>query len=293
MKAQRRHELKQNTLAHGLETLPDVGRRHGTKILLVVMVGLAVALLIRSRVNSSREAEEQAAHRLSYGRELIDQLQTAAERVPPAQFVTVAQEISKNVDTAVRQVLEASDDPRAIAEARIIQGDLNWHLAVMPEPPGATTRPELALPRSDDQFLQSAADAYEAAVEQPGAPHESVVTARLGLAAVAENRAQWDQAREQYQKVLDDGATPKPLKDLAAASISRLEMLRKPPLLATQPATTQGATQTATTQGAATQPATGATQPATSTAPEPVDAKPQAAPEATTPENPQPPSDPG
>ena len=28
MKAQRRHQLKQNTLAHSLETLPDVSRRH-------------------------------------------------------------------------------------------------------------------------------------------------------------------------------------------------------------------------------------------------------------------------
>jgi len=44
MKAQRRHQLKQNTLAHSLETLPDVSRRHGTKILVVVMVGLIVCI---------------------------------------------------------------------------------------------------------------------------------------------------------------------------------------------------------------------------------------------------------
>ena len=264
MKAQRRHELKQNTLAHSLETLPDFGRRHGTKILLVVMVGLLVTLLIRSRVASSRAAADQAAYSLSHGRELIGQLQTSAEQLPPAQFAKVAQEISKAVDTAVQQVLESSDDPRALAEARIIQGDLNWHLAAMPEAPGATSRPELALPRTDEQLLDTAEAAYKAAIEQRDAPKESLTTARLGLAAVAENRRQWDQAKDQYQKVLDDPATPKPMKDLAAASISRLETLRKPPLIA-PPATAPilpGATQPTT----ATAPTT-TTAPATSTAP--------------------------
>ena len=299
MKAERRHELKQNTLARGLEALPDVGRRHGTKILLVVLVGLAVALLIRSRVSSSRESAQQASYSLSHGRELIDQLRNSAERLPPAQFVSVAQEISRAVDMAVQQVLEGTDDPRMLAEARVLQGDLNWHLAMLPEPPGAATQPALALPRNDEQLLQSAHDAYQAALEQRGAPPESVITARLGLAAVAENRRQFDAAREQYQKVLDDGATPKPLKDMAAASISRLEVLRKPPLLAppasapsfpplgatqpgTQPATAPG------TQPAATQSTGPASAPAPATAPAPAaDARPQAAPAQPGPENPE------
>lgn len=278
MKAERRHELKQNTLARSLETLPDVGRRHGTKILLVVLVGLAVALLIRSRVASSRESAQLASYSLSHGRELIDQLRTSAERLPPTQFVSVAQEISRAVDMAVQQVLEGTDDPRMLAEARILQGDLSWQMAALPEPPGATTRPELALPRNDEQLLQAAQDAYQAALEQRGAPIESVTTARLGLAAVAENRRQFDVAREHYQKVLDDTATPTPLKDLAAAAISRLEVIRKPPLIAppatapvfpeglgaTQPGT-QAATQPATTQSR--QPATAqGTQPGTAPA---------------------------
>jgi hypothetical protein len=232
MKAQRRHELKQNTLAHSLENLPEFGRQHGTKILLVVMVGLAVALLIRSRISSSRAAEEQAGYALSHGREMVEQLRANAARLPPAQFVTVAQEVSKGVDKAVQDVLDASDDPRMIAEARILQGDLNWQLAAMPEAPGATTRPDLALPRTDEQLLDAAAAAYQAAVDWRDAPRESVVTARLGLAAVAENRRQWDTARDHYQKILDDPNTPKPLKDLAATALTRLEVLRKPPLLA-------------------------------------------------------------
>jgi hypothetical protein len=134
----------------------------------------------------------------------------------------------------------------------------------------------------------------------------------MGLAAVAENRRQWDAAREQYQKVLDDAATPKPLKDLAAASISRLEMIRKPPLLAppaTAPTTsifgaTQPATQPSTTQVVPTQPSTKpdisqplprTSPPDTTPAPTPpaTDSKTPAAPQPATPTPPQPPQNPG
>lgn len=288
MKSERRHDLKQNTLAHGLETLPDVGRRHGTKILIIVMVGLAVALLIRSRVSSSRAAAESAAYALGHGREMVEQLQASSERVPATQFISVAQEISKAVDTAVRQVLESTDDPRMIAEARVLQGDLYWQLAAIPEPPGSTTRPELALPRTDDQLLESAATAYKAALDAKSAPQESTTSARLGLAAVAENRRQWDAAREQYQKVVDDPQAPQPLKDLAAGSITRLETLRKPPLIA-QPATLptiEAAMQPSTTR-ASTAPATSSTTaPGAATAP-------GATPQPAVSEQPQPPRNPG
>jgi hypothetical protein len=89
---------------------------------------------------------------------------------------------------------------------------------------------------------------------------------------VHENRREWDKAKEQYQYIVDDTAAPKPLKDLAAQSITRLETLRKAPLIAppatgpvgldalmpratTGPSTTQGATRPAATTGPASAPA--------------------------------------
>jgi hypothetical protein len=283
MKAQRRHDLKQNTLARGLETLPEVSRRHGTKILVVVMVGLLVTLLIRNRVTSARADAEQAAYWLTNGRDLVRQLRDMPERVAATQFVSVADQVAKNVDQAVQQVLDLSDDARLVAEARLVQGDLNWELASLPEPPGATTRPQIAMQQSDEQLLQKAADAYQAVLSSPKAPKESEISARLGLAAVAENRRQWDQAKDQYQKIVDDPAAPKPLKDLAGGSLSRLEIIRRAPLIgqpASQPALS---TQSATTSTA---PATTSTAPAaTSTAPT-GEAKPQAA-EVEKPESPR------
>jgi len=96
-----------------------------------------------------------------------------------------------------------------------------------------------------------------------------VTSARLGLAAVAEQRKQWDVARDHYQRVVDDPAAPKPLKDLAAGALSRLQNIQKTPLLA-QPASLPSTTGPATTQSA--------TAPASAPATNPADAKPQAAP---------------
>jgi hypothetical protein len=269
MKAERRHELKQNTLAHSLENLPELSRRHGTKILVVVMVGLLVVMLIRNRVTSSRTAATEAAYSINRGRDLIEQLHDASERVPSTQFVTMAQEFAKGVDQTVQHVLDTSDDPRLLAEARLVQGDFNWELAALPDPPGAATRPQLALAKSDDQLLNSAASAYQTVVDDRNAPKDAVTSARLGLAAVAEQRKQWDTARDHYQRVVDDPAAPKPLKDLAAGALSRLQNIQKTPLLA-EPATQPSTTGPATTQSA--------TAPASAPATNSADAKPQAAP---------------
>ena len=306
MKAERRHELKQNTLARGLETLPEVSRRHGNKVMFGVLIVLAAVLLIRWRITASRGEAELAAYSLNNGRDLIQRLDDAAARVPPGQLVKFAGDVAKGVEQSVTQVLESSSDPRVVAEARLLQGDLNWKLANLPTIPGATTRPELALPKSDEQLLNAAADAYQA-VLAGSPPVDSAVSARLGLAAVNENRRQWDKAKEQYQKVVDDLTAPKPLKDLAAQALTRLETLRKAPLVAppsTQPvdilgrpipATTSTSPTTGAATGAATGPATGpssapATGPASAPAavPSTKDAKPQAVEPAPQPAQPAP-----
>lgn len=288
MKSERRHELKTNTLARQLETLPEFGRRHGNKLMIALIGVLLVILLVRNRIASSREQAERAAFSLNHARALISQLEISFERVNrPEQMVAVAQQVARGGEEAVAQVLEATDDPRLLAEARLARGDLNWELANLPEVPGATTRPDLQLPKSGEQLLQAAADSYQAVVDSDSAPRESKTTARLSLGAVAENRRQWDKARDQYQKVVDDPAVPKPMKDLAVQALNRLPEIQKPVLLvppsaapagqsstpsATAPsATTPSTTPSSTTTSPATAPSTTApsTVPATrpSTAP--------------------------
>ena len=47
MKAERRHELKTNTLARGIEGVPNFWREHGNQILLIVLVAAVTFLLVR------------------------------------------------------------------------------------------------------------------------------------------------------------------------------------------------------------------------------------------------------
>ncbi|HZN69780.1 MAG TPA: hypothetical protein VFB66_31180 [Tepidisphaeraceae bacterium] len=262
MKAERRHELKENSLARGIDNLahgnlPEMGRRHGSKILVVVLIVVAVVFLVRNRITASRQAAEAAAYRLNEVRGAIRDLDSAAERVGrPEQLASILQQVSTSGEEAIRQVLEDTDDPRLIAEAQLARGDLNWQLATFPDIPGATTRPELRTTRSDDQLMEAAATSYQAVLDNPQAPHDTKVTARLSLAAVAENRRQWDKAREHYQKVIDDTQAPKPLKDLAVERLQKLDDIKNPPLIG----------KPATVPTTATAPAT-STAPSTSTAP--------------------------
>jgi hypothetical protein len=61
---------------------------------------------------------------------------------------------------------------------------------------------------------------------------QSVITARFSLAAIAENRAQWDNAREYYQQILSDPRTPAQFKTLAQDDLESLKNLEKPAYLA-------------------------------------------------------------
>jgi tetratricopeptide (TPR) repeat protein len=224
-------------LARGLEHLPEVSRRHGSKILFVILALLVVTFLLRQRITATREASERAAYALNEVRGAIRDLDSAAERVGrPEQLAGILQQVSTSGEEAIRQVLESTDNPALLAEAQLARGDLNWQLATFPDIPGATTRPELQLTRTDEQLLQAAADSYQAVVDNGSAPRGTVVTARLSLAAVAENRGQWDKAREHYQKVIDDTQAPKPLKDLAVQRLQALEEIKNPPLIG-RPAT--------------------------------------------------------
>ena len=187
----------------------------------------------------------------------------------------VRQRVYTSATDAVQMVLDAADDPRLLAEARLARGDLNWKLANFPDIPGAATQPALQFPRSRQDLLNTAAESYLNVVEDPAAPPESQRTARLGLAAVYENRREWDKARAEYQKIVNDTSVPKPFKDLAADRLNDLDKVQRPPLIGA-PATAEN-----------TLPTTGAT-PASATAPAAKTTAPASKPAATQAPAPQP-----
>ena len=232
MKSERRHELKTNALARGLGS-PETLRRHGSKVLLAVIVILLIIVWVRQRRSSTAERTIQIAAALTEARQLIDNLKELGNfAASPQDMATNRQAWTVRVESLLEQVAE-SDDPAVRAEGLVARGDLYWALANIPELPGAATQPLLRAERPAEEYLAQAEQAYQNVVASPEeAPRSSVVTARLGLAAVAENRGDWDGATRQYQALIDDAATPQPMKDLAEARLRILPQLRRPIRLA-------------------------------------------------------------
>jgi predicted negative regulator of RcsB-dependent stress response len=270
MNAARRHELKQNTLALGLQSFPDFWRVYGGKVLLALVAILAIILFIRFRTQSAHEAEQAAAESYAGAVQAIASLQN-----PPRDPKLASEQrkaVQDQAERAIGQVLETSTDDGLKAEALVARGDLNWTLARMPDLSGATTQTTRPAESRDDA-LESARKAYEAALALPGAKPLSVTTARLGLAAIAEQRRQWDEAKKQYEAVKNDPRTPKAFKAEAETDLENLAKIQTPVLLgkaATMPATTLPAFPElgATTQPAGSQPAA-TTGPTSTPAPAP------------------------
>jgi len=252
MKAERRHELQQNSLAKFIEDLPLYFRFHLNKILLGLLIVLAVVFLVRYRMTSAAHSKALAQSSLRDARDGIDQLRVLDFRsVLPQDIANMRRSVSSQVSAALEAVLRDTEDPadaRTRAEALVTRGDLYWTLANLPALPGATTQQALQPPQTSAEALQSAEDAWQQVLQKHSDQMMPAVTAMFGLAAIAENRAQWDIAKAQYSAILQRADAPQSFKTAAALRLQALVRLSEPLFtgtLTTQPATSP-ATPTAT-----------------------------------------------
>jgi len=283
MKAQRRHELKTNTLARGLEGLPGYWREYGSRVLLFITVVLVAFLVVRFWMQR-RQQEQVAVERA--GADAFTAIQRLGDlprsySIGPAagdfiaqQRQALVQEAESSIDTML-----SSKDPKVLALAYVARGDLDWKLATLPPVPGAETRPTLGVGRSPEDLLNAAKQAYEKVLEPP--LNEQVyasINARLSLAAIAENEHDWDAAKRHYQAIIDDPKLQayQAYKQYAKERLALLPQIQQPALLvpATKPAATTRAaippfpfsapSTEATTAPASTEPSTApATEPST------------------------------
>jgi len=143
----------------------------------------------------------------------------------------VVEMVRTNVSDAQKLLADAvnSNDPSVKAEAEVQRGNANLLLAGIPSVPGSTTRPSLNGDRSKEDLWKSAEDSFNQVTHPPlNANAEAVRNARFGLAAVAENRKEWDKARQAYQQIIDDPATPTLFRDQARAQQDALAQIQKP-----------------------------------------------------------------
>jgi hypothetical protein len=246
MKAERRHELKANSLSQSLLLFPEKVKQYQSQISLVVILIALAIVLVRYRMNAAEQRLADAQTSLSIASEDLHRLETLAPRDLQTLVKVREEYYSEGLQQADDALQKAPDSqPILKAQALVLKGDFNFNMANFPELPGAATEPSLRPAESEEILLTNASDAYNEVLQSYASEKLQVTAAHFGLAAVAENRGDWDAAKAQYQAIIDGNAEA-PFKTLAAGRLSLIPQLMTPvamDLPATQPtaATTQPA----------------------------------------------------
>lgn len=239
MKSERRHELETNQLADWLARLPHLLYQYGSRILLALALVVLVIVIIYNR-SQSRKAEASAAlDQLAAARQGIQRLgnyEPLAQSVPADKqadrFHDLVNLSRENLDGAVKQF----DQPEQLAEALVAQGDLNWTIANYPQL-SASGAGAAAVPAADERTkaMDDARQAYQRVLDNYPQVTMASLSAHMGLAAIAENSANWDEAKKQYQAVADGAQYAPIFQQQAKERLESLDELRKPVLLVQPP----------------------------------------------------------
>jgi len=237
MKSERRQETKSSaktpSAQQPLETPGDYWRVYGNRILLVVIAMLAIFLAVRYYNDKKATEAAEISNSLEIVRAQMGNLQQvllSESSTAGAETIQTREHVVSQLSDAINSVLNTAKDPKLIARGYLAKGDMNWDLANAPDPAGSTTRPELKV-QNRDGLLDEARDAYSRVLEAPFSDDPlNVFTARMGLAAIAENQHKWDVAKAQYQAIADS-SMPASFKELARKRIIELPDLEKQPIL--------------------------------------------------------------
>jgi type II secretory pathway pseudopilin PulG len=207
-------------------------RKHANTALTVLLVIAAIAMVIRWRMRTAEAARLTIANELSNARSLVNQLSgPQLTYYPPADLIKTIQSLENGASSSIATVLTSNDnDPALRAQALRLRGDLYWKLANFPPITGSTTQPSLQMSESSDVLLQKAWDSYQELLHNStyADQHEERAAARLGVAAIDENRGDWAAAKTELQAVSDDSNTPAILATTAKIELEQLPNIEKP-----------------------------------------------------------------
>ena len=236
MKAERRHELQENSLAKFIDNLPMMARLYADRILLVVVLIMLVIVLIRWRMNAAVERQAVINNDLATARANVQRLQGMPLLGGSEQLAAARSKAIDEVNAAIDNISNtaSSSDTALQARALVTRGDLYWTLANLPAIPGATSQPSLRLARSSDEYLSQSADAYQNVLKNfPNQP-DATLAANFGLAAIAVNELNWVHATTFYNQIKSSGAEQM-YKDLADARLKLLPDIEQPMLVGDLP----------------------------------------------------------
>lgn len=268
MKSEHRHELKTNDLAKHLLTFQDYVKEYGGRVALGIVIVILAIILIVQRMNNAKARVAATANNLAYVRSQIDRLShvqasfTGQVSVSPAEVADVTKVIA--------DIREKTDDKRILAEVRVAEGDYAWALASYPLFPAATTQASLRPPKARGELVKDAKAAYQDVLSQFADQKLAVISARMGLAVIAEDAKAWDEAKQHYEAITKIENVNPMFKNLAEAKLKQLDLIKTPILVGTvldkPPVATPETPATTTTSTTSTAPATGSvTKPASTT----------------------------
>ncbi len=239
--------------------LPSPWQKYANYVLIPLIIGLTAYLLVRFRLNAAADAKAADQRNLTEVRQQLSrmrQLDLTSMRISPAQLSTIRNSNHSDVDKMIDSLLDSTKDPIIRAEAMVARGDLNWITGTFPELPGATTNPSLQAKLSSEDYLNAATAAYTTVLKEYPTNQTAAVSARLGLGAIAENKRDWNEARKQYQAVIDEKTVPTAFSESANARLAIMKTIEAPVFIGTPKTMTalEAMTAAATTQS--TQPTT-------------------------------------
>ncbi|MCL2641259.1 MAG: hypothetical protein FWD53_10470 [Phycisphaerales bacterium] len=215
MKPEERHELKENSLMIWLQySLPAFLKKNGSYLLLIA------ALTWLSYTLWTRHQQSVQETRVKFAQDLVSAEQSNA----------------KNRQIKLQALINDCDVPAIRALALRDLG--NYYLATInigsvepsPDaPPGSPPPP----PVDPADAMARAADAFNRVLKEYPDNILAVGSAKLGLATIAENKRNWDEARKFYQDMTAPGArTGMTFAAIAKSRLESLDKLAKAPELA-------------------------------------------------------------
>jgi hypothetical protein len=222
-------DLSKLDLATGVDRIPELWNRHGNKVLLV-FTALAIAYAAYSfRDRSVQNARNAAETNLTIARDTLADLRASPLANYKDEFyATKRKQALEDAGLALSEILEQSADDDYRCQALILRGDLYYTLALLPDRSAASTQPTLQLGQTSDQLMATAAQSYTKLISQYPTRLTQVAHARLGLAAIAENKGDFTGATDLYNKLVTDDATMASYKDIARRRLAMMPDLSKP-----------------------------------------------------------------
>jgi hypothetical protein len=235
MKAERRHALQQNALATKIVQLPNFGKIWLRRIIIIVSVLIVITLIVLLRINDAlskrANSREFLARAIAESQVLRTPGRSSLSEPLDSRFLNSLQGDYVNARENLDNVESQSHDPAMLSQALLVRGDINLFMATLPRPAAATTQASIPISPSRDEAYSEATAAYKKVLEKYSDQHMNMLAARFGLAALAEDHADWKAAREQYQAIVDDPIAPAVYHAQAREKLASLDKLAVPPMV--------------------------------------------------------------